>query len=156
MIRLKSPPTPSRIYVIDSQHIVRAALRYQLERHSRFAVVGGHSDLRQAIEEMRECRPDVLLLDLAVPGMDETEVMGLVRRAFPELPIVVLTHQSEESSIARAMKDGPRAYVSKDSDELELLVALDAARLGLRFVSPRLVRGSVHAASGQLKEPSLS
>ena len=146
MGRRTSPPTPARVYLIDSQCIVRAALRSWLERQGRFAVVGSSGEVVLAIKEMRECRPDVLLLDFVLPGMTEIEALVLVHRALRELPIVVVTHQSDEISIARAMKEGVRAYVSKDSDELELLVGLDAARLGFRFVSPRLVRVGPQAA----------
>jgi DNA-binding NarL/FixJ family response regulator len=140
MISTPSFSTPTRVYLIDSQSIVRAALRSRLDQRRRFVVVGGSGDVHAAIKKMHQCRPDILLLDFVLPPMAKFEAMSLVQREFPDLPIVIVTHQSDDASIARAMNEGARAYVSKDSDELELLVALDSARMGFPFVSPRLVR----------------
>jgi DNA-binding NarL/FixJ family response regulator len=125
--------------------MLRAALRRWLGRQGRFAVVGSHGDVHAAIEEMRESHPDVLLLDLVLPGMNEIEAMNLVHREFPDLPIIIVTHHADERSIARALRQGARAYVSKDAEEIELLLALDSARLGVLFVSPRLVRAQARS-----------
>lgn len=145
MNRNPSLPRPVRVYLIDDQSMLRAALRRWLGQQGRFAVVGSHGDVHAAIEEMRERRPDVLLLDLVLPGMNEIEAMNLVHRALPDLPIVIVTHRADEASISRAMRQGARAYVSKDAEELELLLALESARAGVPFVSPCLVRASASA-----------
>ena len=140
MICSLSARRPIRVYLIDNQSMLRAALRRWLGRQGRFAVIGSQGDVHAAIEEMRERHPDVLLLDLVLPGMNEIEAMRLVHRELPDLPIVIVTHEADEGSISQAMRQGARAYVSKDAEEIELLLALDSARLGVPFVSPCLVR----------------
>jgi DNA-binding NarL/FixJ family response regulator len=125
----RAQPTipPVRVYLIDHQSIMRAALRHWLGRHGRFAVVGASGDLHAAIDEMRVRRPDVLLLDLVLPGVLEVEAVDLVLRALPNLPVVIVTHRADEASVRRAMSSGARAFVSKDADEDELLKALESA-----------------------------
>jgi DNA-binding NarL/FixJ family response regulator len=139
MNRITSSTPALRVYLIDNHRLHCAALRYRLTRRSRFTVVGSSADVHSAIDEMRALRPDVLVLDLLIPGMNEMEAMSLVQRELPDLPIVIVTHSADERTIARAMESGARAYVSKDAEEIELMLALESACSGVPFVSPRLV-----------------
>ena len=153
-----SSSRPLRVYLVDHQSIVRAALKHWLGRAGRFAVVGASGDVHAAIEEMRARKPDVLVLDLVLPGMRETEAVDLVLRALPDLAVVIVTHRAESASIERAMACGVRAYVSKDAEESELLLALESARTGTPFVSPCFARESRDArdADGQMNRRAIA
>jgi DNA-binding NarL/FixJ family response regulator len=155
MKRIEPATAPVRIYLIDNHRLLRAAMRHRLTRRGRFEVVGSQGDVHAAIEEMRALAPDVVVLDLLMPGMNEVEAMSLVQRAFPDLPIVIVTHQSDDRSIARAIENGARAYVSKDAEDIELVLALESACSGVLFVSPRLVstHGGVRAVPAERKAP---
>lgn len=143
MNRITPATAPIRIYLIDNHRLLRAAMRHRLTRRGRFTVVGSRDDVHSAIDEMRALHPDVLVLDFLMPGMQEMEALSFVQHELPDLPIVIVTHHADERTIARAMESGARAYVSKDAEEIELMLALESACSGVPFVSPRLVTSRV-------------
>jgi nucleotide-binding universal stress UspA family protein/DNA-binding NarL/FixJ family response regulator len=150
MTRAESTSPPVRVYLIDQQSIARAALRHWLGHSGRFAVVGASGDIHAAIGEMRALRPDVVLLDLVLPGVLEAQAVDLVLRALPDLSVVIVTHRADAASVRSAMSRGARAFVSKDADELELLRELESACAGTTSASrafpfPTPVRASAEA-----------
>ncbi len=136
-----------RIYLVDDQMMIRAGLKSLLSRDGRFTVVGDSGDPRAAIDPIQEQRPDVVLLDISMPGLSGIDAIPQIRAVHPRCRIVMLTHHEGESFVDQALKAGADGYLSKDSDPAELAMAIEAVHRGNPFLSPK-VAGGVLRRSG--------
>jgi DNA-binding NarL/FixJ family response regulator len=132
-----------QVYVVDDQALVRAAFATLLDRDARFRIVGQSGDARRAVDEIRECQPDVVLLDITMPGLSGIDAIPLIRKAARNAKVLMVTHHEGESFVDQAMRAGAEGYVSKDSDPSELSLAIDAVHRGDPYISPRVASGLV-------------
>ncbi|MEW6073369.1 MAG: response regulator transcription factor [Planctomycetota bacterium] len=136
--------TPTiQVFLVDDQSMIRAALRAFLNQREHFTVSGDSGDARAAIEEIRARRPDVVVLDITMPGLSGLDAIPQIRKAHPRARILMLTHHEGESFVERALLAGADGYLSKDSDPAELALAIEAIHRGDPFVSPKVVAGLV-------------
>ena len=135
--------TPIKVYLVDDQNMVRAAFRSLLEERGDFEVVGDQADARKAIEELPSVRPDVVLLDITMPGLSGLDAISHVRKVLPRAKVVMLTHHEGQHFVEQAMRSGAEGYLSKDSDAAELALAIQAVFRGNPYVSPRVSSGLV-------------
>src|SRR5688572_8515942 len=132
-----------KVYLVDDQAMIRAAVKSLLSQRGTFEVVGSSGDPRKAIEEVRGLRPDVIVLDITMPGLSGLDAIPLIRKSLPKVKIVMLTHHEGESFLEQALRAGAEGYLSKDSDPAELALALEAVHRGDPFVSPKVASGLV-------------
>ena len=140
---------PIKVYLIDDQTMIRAGFRALLDQRDEFEVVGDQADARKALEELPEVRPDVILLDISMPGLSGLDAIGLIRKATPRAKILMLTHHEGQTFVERALKAGAEGYLSKDSEAAELALAIGAVHSGNPYVSPRVSAGLVSQARGK-------
>ena len=120
---------PIRLLIADDHPIVRKGLRALLEDQPDIKVVGEAADGNEAVEQAREFGPDVILLDLMMPGKDGLSAIGEIKREQPNARILVLTSYFEDEQVFPAIKAGALGYLLKDSSPQELLQAIrDIAR----------------------------
>jgi DNA-binding NarL/FixJ family response regulator len=143
-----SSPPPVRVFLVDDQAIIRAALRSLLDERRDIQVVGDSGDPRAALEAIQSLRPDVLVLDITMPELSGLDVLPIVRKQLPRTKIVMLTHHEGETFVDRALKGGADGYLSKDSDPAELALAILAVYRGDPYVSPRVAGGLVKGLRG--------
>lgn len=129
-----------RIILADDHTVIRSGLRLLLERQPDMTVVGEAEDGRQALERAAELKPDVVVLDIAMPNLNGIEACRQIMSATPDTSVVVLSMHSDESYVMRALKAGARAYVLKDSAEDDLIRAIRAVHQGTSFFSPAVSR----------------
>jgi DNA-binding NarL/FixJ family response regulator len=112
----------ARILIVDDHHAVRTTLRELLDSHS-FQVCGDAKDAKEAIEQVIELKPDIVLLDMNMPGMNGMQAALEIRRVSPRIKILFLTvfGANEVAAGARLLADG---YVSKSAAGSELIPAL--------------------------------
>jgi two-component system nitrate/nitrite response regulator NarL len=122
--------------------MIRAGFRSLLSRDGRFEVVGDSGDPRAAIEAIGKTRPDVVLLDISMPGLSGIDAIAMIRDLHPKARVVMLTHHEGESFVSQALSAGADGYLSKDSEEAELILAVEAVHRGNPFISPK-VAGSL-------------
>ncbi len=127
-----------RIVIADDHAIVRRGLKQLLESEDGFAVVAEAEDVDAARRYLRGHRPDVLVLDLNMPGESSIEAIPELRKEFPHTQIVVLTMQNEPAYARSALSAGVLGYVLKESADAELVEAIRAAVAGQRYLNPRL------------------
>jgi two-component system, NarL family, response regulator NreC len=127
------------IVLADDHRMVRSALRLLLETQDDFRVVADVGDAESALARVVEHRPSVLVLDLNMPGEHSgLEALPRVREWAPDTAVVVLTMQRDPGFARRALRDGARAYVLKESADDELVEAVRTAAAGETYVAVRL------------------
>jgi len=129
---------PIRVYLVDDHAVIRAALKSLLDRREGFEVVGQGADARRAIDEFAILRPDVVLLDITMPGLSGLDAIERIHKACPRTRVVMLTHHEEQTFVEQALRAGADGYLSKDSDATELALAIEAVYAGDPYVSPRV------------------
>jgi two-component system, NarL family, response regulator NreC len=127
-----------RVVIADDHAVVRRGLRQVLDIEDGFEVVAEASDLEGARRYVRGHRPDVLVLDLNMPGGSSLDGIPEIRAECPETQIVVLTMQDEPAFARRALGTGALGYVLKESAESEMVEAIRRAAAGDTYLNPRL------------------
>jgi DNA-binding NarL/FixJ family response regulator len=140
-------PSAIRIYLVDDQSMIRAGFRSLLVRDDRFQIVGDSGDPRSAIEAIGKLKPDVVLLDISMPGLSGIDAIAMIRKVHPKARVVMLTHHEGESFVSQALSAGADGYLSKDSEQAELVLAIESVHRGNAFISPK-VAGSLLRRGG--------
>jgi len=136
---------PISVVVADDHNIVRRGLRALLAGEPGIQVLGEAADGLEAVTVVERLRPDVLVLDLMMPGINGLEVTRQVRHRVPRTRVVMLSMYGEEGYILEAFRNGALAYVLKDGDPRDLLTAVREAASGRRYLSPPLSERAVVA-----------
>jgi len=126
---------PLTLLLADDHQIVRQGLRALLKTVTDFRLVGDASDGRETVKMVERLQPDVLVLDLMMPGLNGLEVSRQVSRRSSRTRIVILSMYSNEAYVAEALRAGASAYVLKDSGAEELVKAIQAVIRGERYFS---------------------
>jgi DNA-binding NarL/FixJ family response regulator len=125
-----------RILAVDDHPLVRQGIAGLVAIQPDMTLVGEASNGRDAIQQFREHRPDVTLMDLQMPEMDGIDAIIAIRNEFPEARIIVLTTYVGDVQILRALKAGARAYLLKNLLHKELLDTIRAVHAGKKTLSP--------------------
>lgn len=127
-----------RVLIADDHGIVRGGIRRILEDQEDIQIVGEASDGQKAIQKVRETAPDVVLLDISMPGMDGLDVTKQLKAIDPEVRILILTMLAEEQYAPRLMRAGAMGYVTKHAAPEDLVKGIHVVNSGRRFISPTL------------------
>jgi DNA-binding NarL/FixJ family response regulator len=127
-----------RILLADDHNVMRRGLRLLLENQPGFVVVGEAADGHSAVEQAQAMKPDVAVLDIAMPRLNGTEAAQRIAEILPNTAIVILSMHSDESYVLRALKAGAKGYLLKDSAEGDLIEAIKAVSEGKAFFSPEV------------------
>jgi DNA-binding NarL/FixJ family response regulator len=130
-----------RVYIVEDHAMLRAALRSLIGRVEWIAVVGDNGDARSAIARIGELQPDVVLLDISMPGMSGLDAIEPLRKAAPRTRVLMLTHHEGETFVEQALRHGADGYLSKDSDPDELTLAIRSVHAGRTYLSPKVASG---------------
>jgi DNA-binding NarL/FixJ family response regulator len=126
-----------RILIVDDHDLVREGIRTMLEQEPGLQVVGEVGDGQQAVRAVRELRPDVVLMDLNLPGgLGGLEATEAILGDFPQTKVIVLTQYENREYIKRALRIGARGYLLKSSASRQLKEAIHAVHQGLRYLHP--------------------
>jgi len=137
------PMTPRRILIVDDHALVRSGIRLLVESLDGVEVVAETGDGLEALELVQCHRPDILLLDLTLPGLNGLELLERMRE-LPDMPrVIVLSMHAGPEYVARALNAGAGGYLLKDSAFDELAAALDAVGERRRYLSRALDPGVI-------------
>jgi two-component system, NarL family, response regulator NreC len=126
------------VLLADDHPIVRQGLRHLLEAEPNVTIVGEASDGLQAVQLTEKFRPDVLILDMMMPGLNGLETLRQVKERSPATCSIVLSMQSADIYVVEALKAGALGYVLKETGPSELVNAVQEVVRGQRYLSPRL------------------
>ncbi|MCS5713697.1 response regulator transcription factor [Herbiconiux sp. CPCC 205716] len=130
--------TAVKVALVDDHPLVRAGLAALLAEVGGIVVVGEASDGGDALALIERTRPDVLLMDLSMPGTGGVEATGIVRREHPELAVLIVTSSHAGDDLRAALAAGATGYVVKDAEPAEIAAAVHAAARGRRPIDPRV------------------
>lgn len=155
-----------RVLLVDDHAILREGIRFLLGAAGDIEVVGEAADGNEAVEKVRQLKPDVVLMDVAMPRMNGIEATRALRTEHPHLPILILSMHDSEEYILPILKAGASGYVLKRAAAQELVSALRAAVQGHTILHPEVARrvmeslgtgagaaGGKGAAESQAREP---
>jgi DNA-binding NarL/FixJ family response regulator len=148
---MSANPGPIRIGLADDHALLRQGITALLADQADLTVVAEASNGLEAVETFRRNRPDVMLMDLQMPGMNGIDAMIAIRAEFPEARFIVLTTYTGDVQIVRALKAGARAYLLKSLLHRELLDTIRAVHAGQKRIPPEVAAELAdHAADDSL------
>jgi two-component system, NarL family, response regulator LiaR len=142
-----SPSQSIRVMLVDDHTMVRRGLATFLKVYDDLVLVGEADNGLAAIELCGTAQPDVILMDLMMPGMDGATAIRLIRQQYPKVQVVALTSFKEEKVVQSALKAGAIGYLLKDVSADVLAQAIRAAHSGRATLSPEAAQVLVHAAN---------
>jgi DNA-binding NarL/FixJ family response regulator len=125
--------------IVDDHEVVREGLRLSLSRAPHIRVVGEAADGESAISLTERRRPDVVIMDIRMPGMDGLEATKLLREKVPGIPVLIFTAYGERSLLSRGLESGAKGYVLKEAPHQTLVRAIEKVAAGDGFVDPDLM-----------------
>jgi two-component system, NarL family, response regulator NreC len=128
----------TRVVVVDDHAVVRAGLRRVLEAEPDIDVVGEAGTAGDAVLETRSAKPDVILLDVAMPGESGIDVMPKLQKEAPEAKVLVLSMQDDPRYVREAFAAGASGYVLKEAADSEVVAAVREVAAGNRYLHPAL------------------
>jgi NarL family two-component system response regulator LiaR len=142
-------PEPGRIRVliVDDHEMVRTGLATFLRVAPDLELVGEAASGEEAVRLCREVRPDVVLMDMVMPGLDGAAATSAIREACPEARVIVLTSFPEEDLVQRALQPGAVSYLLKNVRAADLTSAIRAARVGRSTLAPEAAQALVQRAT---------
>jgi two-component system, NarL family, response regulator LiaR len=147
---------PVRVMLVDDHAMVRAGLRTFLGLQPDLEVVGEAGSGEQALALVPAVRPDIVLLDLVLPGMPGLEVVRRLRAAHPAVKVVVLTSYAGEDQVLPAVRAGVAGYLLKDVGPAELAGAVRAVHAGGASLDPTVAATVLRGVSGPRPEDALT
>ncbi len=149
----QGPATPLRVLIADDHPVVRSGIRNELTRHADIEIIGEAVDGDEALRLAQTLQPDVLLLDINMPGLKAVEVMRQLKR-LPAAPrILVLTAYGDEENVLGMLKAGATGYLLKDEDPAAIVDGVRAVAQGRPWLSAAVSQVLVRHTVGE-EEPS--
>jgi DNA-binding NarL/FixJ family response regulator len=143
------------IVLADDHQVVRQGLRLLLEAEPGFSVVGEAADGLEVTGLVERLKPDVLILDLMMPGLGGLDVSRQVRRRAPTTRVVILSMHSSDAYVVEALRNGASAYVLKGSTAGDLIGAVREALAGRRYLSPPLSEKAIESYVQRARDAEL-
>jgi len=129
-----------RVLIVDDHAIVRAGLRAVLKGEPGMELVGEATNGEEAIQISQVVNPDVIVLDLNMPGLSGIQVTRLIKQEQPEVRILILTVHEDEALLREAIRAGASGYIIKHAAENELISAIHSVMLDDIYIHPKMIR----------------
>lgn len=136
---------PIKLLIVDDHSIVRDGIRQLIDSQEDMVLVGEAGDGMTALKYVKTLGPDVVLLDIAMPGMTGLETVGLIKEAKPEVKVVILSMHSKESYVHQALSAGAIGFILKASSSKDILRAIRAAQKNEYFLSSKIRAGVIES-----------
>jgi DNA-binding NarL/FixJ family response regulator len=134
-----------RVLLADDHAVLRSGLRLLIDNQTDLTVVGEASDGSETLEKARALKPDLILLDINMPGIDGLTVLPMLRRDVPDSRILILTMHDDVNYLRQALQTGASGYVLKQAVDTELLMAVRAVLRGEKSVHPAMTQKLITA-----------
>jgi DNA-binding NarL/FixJ family response regulator len=143
-----------RVLLVDDQELLRSGFRMVLDAHDGIEVVGEAGDGEQAVRQTAELRPDVVVMDVRMPGMDGVAATALISERHPSSRVLILTTFDLDEYAFAGLRAGASGFLLKDVPPAELVSAIRSVATGDAVVAPRVTRLLLERFAGVLPAPS--
>jgi DNA-binding NarL/FixJ family response regulator len=151
-VNIPAEDRKTRIVLVDDHILVRAGIRSLLEQLPNVIVVGEANDGREAIRILQEADPDVVLMDIAMTGLNGLQALEYINQQFPTVHVLILSMHANEEYVLKALRHGASGYLLKESAVNELELALNAIKQGNKYLSPPISRQVIDQYTSRLTE----
>jgi two-component system response regulator DevR len=145
-----------RVLLVDDHEVVRLGLKSLLEHHPQFEIVGEAASAREALEQVANNHPDVVVMDIRLPGTSGIEACEEITSRFPETRVLMLTSYAEDEMLFSAIRAGASGYVLKQIGGDELVRALEAVARGEALLDPAVTQRVFQEVRRAVKEEEAS
>jgi len=142
----------TRVLICDDHTLFVEGIKAMLRNEPSLEIVGEAHDGRQAVELVKELKPDLLLMDVSMPDMNGFDATQRVQELDPKVKVLILTMHDEEELVARCLEAGAAGYIIKDAPASQLLYAIEMVQKGERYLSPGVLKQVV---AGYVKNASV-
>jgi DNA-binding NarL/FixJ family response regulator len=134
---------PVRVYLVDDHELARRGLASVLATDERLSVVGDSGDCTAGLDGIRRTKPDIVLMDIRLPGIDGLACLEQVKLLMPRIPVVMVTFYDDPGYLVEALRLGAAGYLLKDSSGAEILETIWRVMDGQLVVAPELLRSAL-------------
>ena len=145
-----------RIILVDDHEVVRLGLKALLERNQQFEIVGEAGSAREAIEQVTALQPDVVVMDIRLPGTSGIEACEEIVNRFPGTKVIMLTSYAEDEMLFSAIRAGASGYILKQIGSEDLVKALEAVGRGEALLDPAVTQRVFQEVRRAVKEEEAS
>lgn len=142
---MSNPNNPIRVLLVDDHAVVRSGLSAFLLAYEEFSLVGESSNGERAVQDCQRLKPDVVLMDLVMPGMDGATATSMIREKCPDTQVIALTSFKEKELVESALKAGAIGYLLKDVSAEDLANAIRSAVAGKPTLSSEAAQVLIQA-----------
>lgn len=142
-----SDKKPIRVLIVDDHEMVRRGLGLFIRGYDDLLLVGEAANGEEAIQLCDELQPDVVLMDIVMPGMNGIEATKIIQKNAPYIHIIALTSSSDTNNVTSAIQAGATSYLLKNVSDDQLANAIRAAKEGHRVLSPEATQALINAAT---------
>ncbi len=148
--------TRQRIVVVDDHEVVRLGLKSLLDHHAQFEVVGEAATAKEALEQVSRLHPDIVLMDIRLPGTSGIEACEEITNHYPDTRVVMLTSYAEDEMLFSAIRAGASGYILKQIGGEDLIRALEAVGRGEALLDPAVTQRVFQEVRRAVKEEEAS
>lgn len=145
-----------RIVLVDDHEVVRLGLKSLLDRHPQFEVIGEAGSARDAMEQVAALEPDVVVMDIRLPGTSGIEACEQIVDQYPDIKVIMLTSYAEDEMLFSAIRAGASGYVLKQIASEELIKAIEAVGRGEALLDPAVTQRVFQEVRRAVKEEEAS
>jgi len=145
-----------RILLVDDHEVVRLGLKSLLERHPQFDIVGEAGSSREAMEQVAALQPDVVVMDIRLPGASGIEACEEIVNRYPNTKVIMLTSYAEDEMLFSAIRAGASGYILKQIGSEDLVKALEAVGRGEALLDPAVTQRVFQEVRRAVKEEEAS
>ena len=145
-----------RIILVDDHEVVRLGLKSLLDRHPQFEVVGEASSTREALEKTASLKPDVVVMDIRLPGTSGIEACEQIVSQYPNTKVIMLTSYAEDEMLFSAIRAGASGYILKQIGSEDLIKAIESVGRGEALLDPAVTRRVFQEVRRAVKEEEAS
>jgi two-component system response regulator NreC len=135
---------PIKVLIVDDHAILRDSMRALFGSYSDIKIIGEASDSEQALDKARELAPDVIVMDLSLPGMEGSEIIRRIVKHNPKTRVLVLTQYCDREHVTSSIKAGASGYIPKQASGSEVIAAIRTVHRGEYFLFPSAASTLVH------------
>lgn len=146
----------NRVLLVDDHEVVRLGLKSLLEHNAQFEVVGEAATAKEALEAVNRLRPDIILMDIRLPGTSGIEACETIVRENPEMKVVMLTSYAEDEMLFSAIRAGASGYILKQIGGDDLIRALETVGKGEALLDPLVTQRVLQEVRRSVKEEEAS